>query len=102
MNGNPGFVAKNTDFYFLPSVSWSLISSSSPAFRYFPPGFIFDVAGMSLFAGSVEKQTVLLGLLNSNVSLAALEALAPTLNFQVGDIARLPIPNMLDEALVES
>lgn len=79
-------------YYFHPAVSWSKVAGSSPSFRYFPPGFVFDGAGMSLFTESPEQRMVLLGLLNSNVSLAILEALAPTLNFQSGDIARLPLP----------
>jgi len=87
-------------FYFHPAVSWSKVAGSSPSFRYFPPGFVFDGAGMSLFADTPQQRLVVLGLLNSNVSLSALEAIAPTLNFQSGDIARLPLPKELDEAAV--
>lgn len=54
--------------YFRPSLSWGLISSGGISFRYFPSGFIFDVAGMSIFA---EREDVdlfyLLGALNSNL-----------------------------------
>ena len=53
---------------------------------------------MSLFAEGLEQRLALLGLLNSNVSIAALEAIAPTLNFQSGDIARLPLPKEFNEA----
>jgi hypothetical protein len=87
-------------YYFHPAVSWSKVAGSSPSFRYFPPGFVFDGAGMSLFADTPEQRMVFLGLLNSNVSLAALEAIAPTLNFQSGDIARLPLPKEIDEVAV--
>lgn len=84
-------VTRNPRYYFRPSVSWSLISSAAPAFRIFPSGFVFDVAGMSLFADSELERLFLLGLLNSDVSTEFLKALAPTLNFQVGDIKRLPV-----------
>ncbi|GAA0724078.1 BREX-1 system adenine-specific DNA-methyltransferase PglX [Dactylosporangium roseum] len=87
-------------YYFQPAVSWSKVAGSSPSFRYFPPGFVFDGAGMSLFADTPEQRMVILGLLNSNVSLAALEAIAPTLNFQSGDIARLPLPKEINDAAV--
>ena len=83
-------------FYFRPSVSWSKIAGSSPSFRYFPPGFVFDGAGMSLFTDSSQQRLAVLGLLNSTVSMVILGAIAPTLNFQSGDIARLPFPENLD------
>ncbi len=91
LNGNPSFVAKNTDKYFLPSVSWTLISSSSTAFRAYPRGFIFDVAGNSIFPASKVGRNVLIGQLNSESHRRFLEALAPTLNFVVGDVAKVPI-----------
>lgn len=80
---------QNMQFYFRPSISWSLISSGTVAFRYKPSGHIFDVAGMSLFAD--EHLFYLLGLCNSPVVLEALAVLAPTINFQAGDIANLPV-----------
>lgn len=74
---------------FTPSLSWSLITSSKPAFRY-KESNLSDIAGMSLFA---EKEKILryLGFLNSDVALEVLRLLAPTINFQAGDIARVPI-----------
>lgn len=80
---------QNTQFYFKESISWSLISSSAVAFRYKPYGHIFDIAGMSCF--SDENLLYLLALNNSPVAMAALEVLAPTINFQAGDIANIPV-----------
>ena len=80
---------QNMQFYFRPGITWSLISSGRVAFRYKPFGHIFDVAGMSLFAD--ENLFYLLGLCNSPVVLEALAVLAPTINFQAGDIANLPV-----------
>ena len=80
---------QNTQFYFRESISWSLISSGTIAFRYKPYGHIFDIAGMSCFA---ERNLMyLLGLCNSPVALEALAVLAPTINFQAGDIANIPV-----------
>ena len=39
LKGNPNFVVHDDGFYFKPCVSWSEITSSSLAFRYFPSGF---------------------------------------------------------------
>ena len=91
LNGKAGFVAKNTDKYFKSSVSWTLVSSSTTAFRAYPEGFIFDVAGNSLFPSSPGQRNQLLGQLNSNLHRRLLEAVAPTLNFVVGDVAKIPV-----------
>lgn len=81
----------NEDSYFLPSITWSKISSSKPSFRYQPKGAIFDVAGMSIFPGSEEKFRELLTLLNSKLALSILELLSPTLNFEAGQIGSIPV-----------
>ena len=80
---------QNTQYYFRESVSWSLISPSVPAFRYKPYGHIFDVAGMSLF--SENKLKYLLGLCNTKVAHEVLKVIAPTINYQCGDIANIPV-----------
>lgn len=80
----------NRDKYFKPSVSWSKVSSGKIAFRYKNKGFIFDVAGTSIFAPS-DKLKQLIGLLNSNTCTEILKCLSPTLNFEVGHISNIPI-----------
>lgn len=74
---------------FKPSASWSLVTSGQPAFRY-KENNLSDIAGMSFFT---EKQEllILLGFCNSKIALEILRILAPTINFQAGDIGRLPI-----------
>ena len=84
-------VLRNPNFYFKPCISWSLISSSNIAFRYKGNGFLFDVAGMSCFADDENKLFYLLGLNNSCLIKLFMSVLAPTLNFQVGNIANIPI-----------
>ena len=84
---------QNLDFYFRESFSWSLISSSVAAFRYKPQGQIFDIAGMSCF--SKNNLCYLLALCNTNFSMKVLEIIAPTLNYQCGDIANIPV--IMDE-----
>ena len=74
---------------FKPSVSWSLVTSGQPAFRY-KENNLSDIAGMSFFTQRQELLT-LLGFCNSKIALEILKILAPTINFQAGDIGRLPI-----------
>ena len=85
---------QNTQFYFKECVSWSLISSTSTAFRYKPNGFIFDVAGMSFFTS--KNLLFYLAFCNTKVAYEMLKIIAPTINFQAGDIAKLPI--LFDES----
>ena len=88
-NGRIRSRAQNTQFYFHESLSWSKISSGKIAFRYYPNGFIFDVAGCSVF---LEKNlNYIFGFLNSNVCGNILDLISPTLNYEVGHIASLPI-----------
>lgn len=82
---------KSISEYFKPCVSWSKISSGIIAFRHYPAGFIFDVAGCCIFTGNNDISTYLLGVLNSKVSSSLFSVLSPTLNFEVGHIALFPI-----------
>ncbi len=82
---------QNLNSYFKESISWSKISSGLPAFRYFPRGFIYDVAGTSIFCDGSSLLLRILGYSNSCVAKKFLEILSPTLNFEVGHIASLPI-----------
>ena len=86
----PRSVIRNPDYYFQPSVSWSKVTAGAVAFRSYPRGFIFDVAGTSLYANSLSKNTEILALVNSSVALNVLSMIAPTVNFEVGQIATIP------------
>ncbi|MFT8396228.1 Eco57I restriction-modification methylase domain-containing protein [Propionibacterium sp.] len=89
--GRPRSRAQNTDTYFSPSVSWSKVSSGAPAFRSYPAGFIYDVAGTSIFAATRQQRAMLLSFANSQVAFEQLAAVAPTLNYEVGQVAGLPV-----------
>lgn len=85
-------VLRNLKNQFSPSVSWSKVSSGQPAFRIYPAGFIFDVAGTSVFPVDRKlRLSFLAAVLNSSVALKFLSAIAPTLNFEVGQVGAIPI-----------
>ncbi|MBW3088264.1 BREX-1 system adenine-specific DNA-methyltransferase PglX [Bifidobacterium sp. 82T24] len=96
MKSLSGFRHDGRDYYFRPSVSWSFVSSAAPAFRYYPSGFVFDVAGSSIFASENILRRIL-GIENSTILYTQLTAIAPTVNFQVGQIASLPIADELKD-----
>lgn len=78
------------EYKFIPIVTWSLITSSDPSFRY-KAHCISDICGMSIYTTNKQILDYILGFVNSPIALYILNALNPTLNYQAGDIARLPI-----------
>lgn len=87
----PTRTIKSMSEYFKPCLSWSKISSGSIAFRYYPEGFIFDVAGCCIFYEDTNIMFYDFGFINSKVAKAILAAISPTLNYEAGHIASLPI-----------
>lgn len=87
---NHKYVVKNESFFLKEGITWSFVSSAKFGIRYIPKGFIFDVAGSTLFC---DKYLLfyLLGFLSTNICFEILKILNPTLNFQVGDINQIPI-----------
>ena len=87
--------------YFEESLSWGFVSSSKFGVRAYPAGFIFDIAGSSLFPKPQDK-LYRLGFLGSSTAYQFLQVLNPTLNCQVGDIARLPVLEAGDRSGIET
>ena len=81
---------RNESFYYCSGITWSFVSSSKLGVRYSPPGFIFDVAGSSLFPEE-EYIPYITAFLCSSLAYRFMQYLNPTLNFQVGNIACLPL-----------
>lgn len=79
----------NTQFYFKESITWGLVTSGSFSVRYCPFGAIFDTGGSSVFfAETLIKYGA--GLLNSKVTEYCLKIQNPTLNFQPGNVSKIP------------
>ena len=76
--------------------------SNDITFRFKDYGQIFDVAGMSFFPTN-ENFLYLLGLCNSKVINNTMKIIAPTLNYQIGDVAKVPIKfNETKKSKIES
>jgi len=89
---NTDYVVKNSRYYFRPSLSWTKVSSGRTAFRCYPEGFIFDVAGCAIFFDDEPTRFYVAGFLNTRLCAHLLAILSPTLNYETGHIATLPIP----------
>lgn len=81
--------------YFKPGITWSPFGFENFGVRYKYPGSIFDIAGSSLFVESDVLEKYILAFLASNVGFYFLSTLAPTVNFQIGNIGSLPL--LVDE-----
>ena len=67
--------------------TWSAISSGSISVRYSPKGFLFDSKGSMGFSKDLLS---VIGLINSNASMAFLKYISPTLDFKPGHIIQIP------------
>jgi hypothetical protein len=81
-------------YYFNEGITWSFVSSSYFGVRYSPVGSVFDVGGSSVFPPK-EKIMYLTGLMCSKISTILMNILNPTINFQVGDVKKIPV--IIDE-----
>ena len=77
----------NPDRFFTEAIGWSAISSSRISARYVGYGFAFSSAAMEAFEADLKY---ILALINSVVAEDILKLLAPTINFGVEQIGRIP------------
>ena len=85
-----GLHIKNREYYFRESVTWTAISSSVLSTRYAPTGFVPEHAGNCLYGSNLDLK-LLQGVCNSSFCLKVMSILSPTLNFNVGDLVKIPI-----------
>lgn len=80
---------KNSQHFFKSAITWNLIMSGMPCFRYLPEGCVLGDAGPVCFGA--EKSKYLLGLLNSKLISFFLPIINPTLNCSTGVINCIPV-----------
>ena len=88
------------EFKFIPSITWTSLSSSQSSFRYSNKS-LSESAGMTLFI-SQDYLLFCLGFLNSVVALFSLNVLNATLNFTAGNIASLPLIISINKKIIDS
>ena len=80
----------NLDKIFLPSITWTKLSSGSFGARFQPKGFIFHDASANAFPLKPEYSLSLLAFLSSKIPVEILKVMNPTLNFLPGNVSSLP------------
>lgn len=82
---------RNLSTAFQCSLACSKIGSGDVSFREHSGGFVFTDAAVSITSPTADLR-VISSFLNSSTAQAMMRALAPTLNFEVGQIRSLPNP----------
>ena len=90
---------QNDEYYFKPSLTWSLLTSGPTAFRLQGDGSVHDVSGMSAFGASSVDAVLIAGYCNSPIARLAARAINPTMSFQIGDFQKIPFLEIVAEAL---
>ena len=78
-------------FYFSEGINWSALTSGNFSARYCEKGFVFDTKGSSCFFRSEKELLFLFACLNSNTINNFLNIISPTLDFNCGSVAKVPI-----------
>jgi type II restriction/modification system DNA methylase subunit YeeA len=104
-NGKKLASIRAREFYFKEGVSYSSITSSNFSARFVNKGCLFDSGGSTIFTNNDKITFNVLGILNSKILPVYMSVFNSTLNFQPGDIARIPFPNndkLIDITIIKS
>ena len=85
--------------YLKQGITWSFVTSGMFSARYYPDGFLWDVAGCPCVIHDENLMYYALGYLSSKIANRILKIINPTINCQVVDVQRTPI--ILSEAYKE-
>ena len=80
----------NLSRVFSEGITWSAVSSAYFGVRLLPQGCLFGSGGSSAFCDSYPP-LVVLALLNSKLATTYTQVFSQTLNFEVGDVGKLPL-----------
>ena len=102
-NRNPQFIlrqknARVLELFFLKKTkcTWTDLTSGIPSFRYAPDDSFYDISGHCFFPNK-DNQYWLLAYTNSKIVCELKKIFNSTLHFQVGDLAKIIVPNLSDK-----
>ena len=81
--------------YLKQGITWSFVTSGMFSARYYPDGFLWDVAGCPFVISDQRLLYYVLGYLSTTIANRILKIINPTINCQVVDVQRTPI--IIDE-----
>lgn len=86
----PDFVVKNQEYYFKECGTWSAISMGEFSVRYCDQGFVPSNAGMAVYSNN-NNLLYVISFLNCCVNSPIIKCINESINFNAGDIEKLPI-----------
>ncbi len=81
----------NTEYFYMPSLTWSDIGAGLLSVRKNGHGFIHDAVGVGAYRIKPEFEFPILALLNSCIANQFTAILCPTLHFKPGQMAEIPL-----------
>lgn len=78
----------NLEYIFQPGVTWNALAANNTAARILDNA-LFDNAGSSLFTKQVDRYLIL-AYINSNLLTPLIQTISSTLNYQPGEMGKLP------------
>ena len=90
IKAHPKSAVRNPQFFFLPHISWTLVTSGAFSARIFDSGYLVDTASNSIYYTSKSDKFFALALLNSKVCNVIFQLLNPTINMSCGVVANVP------------
>ena len=75
--------------FFISGITWTSLSSSNFGVRFFKQGFVYN--NKSSFSVELEQGRYFLSFMTTKIAFLILKMVNPTMNFQAGNIASLPI-----------
>lgn len=101
LGDNLGWKISNEDKYFTAGIAWSRISSFNFGVRYCSDNMIFDTAAPMMFPNDEKSIYYILGFMCTKIATQYLQLINPTIAFQVGDVAKLPLVECTDNIMLQ-
>lgn len=90
-------IIPSEDKYFKSCITWNKISSGKISVRFQRQGIIQGDASPFFYSENESNVKYIMGLLNVSIAREIMKILSPTLNFEVGNISKVPI--VFDESV---
>lgn len=81
----------NLEYFFQDGLTWSAVATGRFSCRVVDIGVIPGTGSKTLYSLDAHSKGVIYSLLNSSIASYYLSVFSPTLNFEAGDVVKLPI-----------
>jgi type II restriction/modification system DNA methylase subunit YeeA len=81
----------NLEYFFQKGITWSAITSGRFSCRVVQEGVILGTGSKTLYDLEIADQKIIFSLLNTKVASYYLSVFSPTLNYEAGDVVKIPV-----------